>query len=50
MSFYVLFHLDYTDAYELHQTMDLGDVHMNKGQKQLTAPDCINKTKKQAEF
>ena len=44
MCFYALFEHHFTDACEPHQTLDLNDVHINLGQKQLTAPVYINNT------
>ena len=42
VSFYAILGNDFTDAHEYHQTLNLNDVHINTGQKQLTTPDCIN--------
>ena len=42
VSFYALFDQDYTDAHESHRTLNLNDIHINLGQKQLTAPNCLN--------
>ena len=48
--FYALFEHDYTDTLESQQSMNLKDVHINLGQKQLTAADFVSKIKVQPDF
>ena len=42
VSFYVRFEQDFTNAHEHRQLLNVNNVDKNLGQKEFTAPDCIN--------